>query len=84
VIADGVVKGGDYGGDGPLGFVPDSLMDDPPATKRALLAACASLLEEIDFIHLLLAHGGPLVGDGRERLQELVDAGGRTAFEYEA
>ncbi|HEX4186823.1 MAG TPA: hypothetical protein VHY83_02890 [Solirubrobacteraceae bacterium] len=84
VIADGVVKGGDYGADGPLGFVPDSLMDDPPATKRALLAACASLLEEIDFTHLLLAHGGPLVGDGRERLQELVDAGGRTAFESQA
>jgi hypothetical protein len=81
VIADGVVRAGPYGQDGPLGFVPDSLMDDPPATKRALLASCSGLLEEVDFDHLLLAHGGPVIGSGRERLQELVDAGGRTAFE---
>src|SRR5450759_1149672 len=81
VIADGVVRGGPYGGEGPLGFVPDSLMDDPPATKRGLLEACARLLAELDFAHLLLAHGGPVIGDGRELLQELVDAGGRTAFE---
>ena len=81
VIADGVVKGGPQAEDGPLGFVPDSLMDDPPATKRALLASCSILLEELEFTHLLLAHGGPVVGDGRRRLQELVDAGGRTAFE---
>jgi hypothetical protein len=81
VIADGVVRGGTYGEDGPLGFVPDSLMDDPPGTKRGLLAACSSLLEELDFSHLLLAHGGPVIGNGRELLQELVDEGGRTAFE---
>jgi hypothetical protein len=81
VLADGVVRGGPYGQDGPLGFVPDSLMDDPSATKRALLAACAGLLEELDFSHILLAHGGPVLGNGRERLQELVDRGGHTAFE---
>ena len=81
VIADGVVKHGPSTEDGPLGFVPDSLMDDPPATKRALLSACSILLEELEFTHLLLAHGGPVVGDGRRRLQELVDTGGRTAFE---
>jgi glyoxylase-like metal-dependent hydrolase (beta-lactamase superfamily II) len=81
VLADGVVRGGPHGGDDLLGFVPDSLMDDPPATKRGLLCACAALLEELDFVHLLLAHGGPLIDDGRERLQELVDAGGRAAFE---
>lgn len=81
VIADGVVRGGAYGQSGPLGFVPNSLMDDPPATKRGLLAACARLLTELDFDHLLLAHGGPVIGDGRELLQDLVDCGGRTAFE---
>jgi len=81
VIADGVVRGGPYGQGGPLGFVPDSLMDDPAATKHGLLAACARLLAEVDFEHLLLAHGGPVIGDGRELLQELVDSGGRTAFE---
>jgi hypothetical protein len=81
VIADGVVRGGPYGQGGPLGFVPDSLMDDPLGTKRGLLAACARLLAEVDFEHLLLAHGGPVIGNGRELLADLVDSGGRTAFE---
>lgn len=81
VIADGVVRGGRQGQDGPLGFVPDSLMDDPPATKRGLLDALARLLRELDFEHVLLAHGGPVIGDGRTQLQELLDSGGRTAFE---
>lgn len=81
VIADGVVKGGPHGADGALGFVPDSLMDDPPQTKRGLLAACERLLSELDFEHLLLAHGGPVIGDGRALLADLVDSGGRTAFE---
>jgi hypothetical protein len=80
-LADGVVLGGPGGLEGKLGFVPDSLMDDPPATKRGLLAACEGLLAEHDFSHLLLAHGGPVIGDGREQLQELIDSGGRTAFE---
>jgi hypothetical protein len=81
LIADGVVRGGPHGQDGSLGFVPDSLMDDPPATKRGLLASCQRLLDDLDFQHLLLAHGGPALGDGRALLQDLVDAGGRTAFE---
>jgi hypothetical protein len=81
VLADGVVRGGGHEQGGPLGFVPDSLMDDPPATKRGLLAACARLLDELDFEHLLLAHGEPVIGDGRDQLRELVDSGGRTAFE---
>jgi hypothetical protein len=81
LFADGLVRGGVYGGDGPLGFVPDSLMDDPPKTKRGLLDGFERLLDEHEFEHLLLAHGGPVTGDGRERLHELVEAGGRTAFE---
>ncbi len=80
-IADGVVRGGPPGEGGPIGFVPDSLMDDPPATKRGLLDAYGRLLDQLEFEHLLLAHGGPVLGDGRELLQDLVDSGGRTAFE---
>lgn len=80
-LADGVVLGGPAGAEGKLGFVPDFLMDEPEQTKRGLLAAYERLLAELDFEHLLLAHGGPLIGDGRQRLQELVDVGGRTAFE---
>jgi len=79
-IADGVVLGGRRGTSGLLGFVPDALMDEPEQTKQGLLGAYSRLLDELDFEHLFLAHGGPLIGDGRARLQELVDHGGRTAF----
>jgi hypothetical protein len=80
-FADGLVRGSPLRTDGPLGFVPDVLMDDPPATKRSLLAAFARLLDELHFEHVLLAHGDPLIGDGRVQLEELVATGGRTAFE---
>jgi glyoxylase-like metal-dependent hydrolase (beta-lactamase superfamily II) len=80
-FADGIVRGGADGGNGKLGFVPDSLMDDPPATKRALLEGLERLLEEVAFENVLLAHGAPLIGDGREQVLELLAAGGRTAFE---
>jgi hypothetical protein len=81
VFADGLVRGGPPGGPGPLGFVPDFLMDEPQRTKEALLGALGRLLDELDFEHLLLAHGGPVISDGRELLRELIESGGRTAFE---
>jgi glyoxylase-like metal-dependent hydrolase (beta-lactamase superfamily II) len=80
-FADGIVRGGPQGQTGPVGFVPDMLMDDPPQTKQQLLEAFERLLVELDFEHLLLAHGGPVTGDGRAQLQEFVSDGGRTAFE---
>lgn len=80
-LADGAVLGGPHGAENLLGFVPDSLMDEPSQTKQGLLDAYARLLSELGFEHLLLAHGGPLIGDGRARLRDLVDCGGRTAFE---
>ena len=69
-IADGVVRDGD----GPLTFVPDFLMgDDPEAVKRGLEAAYTRILDlDVDFDHLLLAHGQPWLGGAREALRELV------------
>jgi hypothetical protein len=72
-VADGVVRIGEAGrGDGPLGFVPDSLLADEPEqvepVKQGLRAACRRLCE-LDWDTLLLAHGLPLVGDGRDRLR---------------
>lgn len=80
LFADAVVRGGS----GVLGFVPDELMDDPPNTKAGILASCRRILDDprIAFRHLLLAHGGPVMDDGRALLEELVDSGGRTAFEF--
>ena len=52
----------------PLGFVPDQLMDDPEGTKQGLRDAYHRLLE-LDFDLLLLAHGDPVVGGGKETLR---------------
>jgi hypothetical protein len=65
LIADTVIN---YGG---LQFVPDNLMgDDPEAEKRDMRQTFGRLAEELDFEHLLLAHGEPIPGEGRERLRE--------------
>jgi hypothetical protein len=56
---------------GPVGFVPDGLMDEPEKTKDGLLNAYRGLLER-DFDHLLFAHGEPLVGGGHAALKEFV------------
>ena len=64
--ADGVVN---MRADGALGFVPDRLMDDPEQTKERLRAAYRKLLE-LDFELLLLAHGQPVIGSGKEALRE--------------
>jgi hypothetical protein len=70
-FADGLVR---MPPDGPLGFVPDGLLgDDPEGVKRGLLEAFRALAP-LSPEHLLLAHGLPVVGDGRRALAEF--AGG--------
>ncbi|MDX6642542.1 MAG: hypothetical protein QOD76_504 [Solirubrobacteraceae bacterium] len=69
-LADGLVRWPDD--DGPLSFVPDELIGDhPDAVRRGLLEAFTRLLE-LDFDHLLLAHGGP-VEDGKAALRKFVE-----------
>jgi hypothetical protein len=69
-IADGVTN---YDG---LGFFADSLLgDDPEAEKERLRDGFARLAEEVDFDHLLFAHGTPIVGDGREQLRRFAAGG---------
>jgi len=62
-----------------IGWVTDSLMDDPEETKAGLLQAFSEVLDDYEFEHLLLAHGLPLVGNGRSELERLLSEGGRTA-----
>ena len=65
-VADGVLRKGEGG----LEMMPDSLLgDDPDAVRAALGKAFARLAEELDFDHLLLAHGDPVLGDAREQLR---------------
>jgi hypothetical protein len=64
-IADTVIN---YGG---IQFVPDHLMgDDPEAEKRDIKQTLGRLADELEFEHLLLAHGMPIANEGRERLRE--------------
>ena len=62
-----------------IGWVLDSLMDEPERTKDGLLQAFSEVLENYEFDHLMLAHGLPLIGNGRAELEQLVREGGRTA-----
>jgi hypothetical protein len=68
VCADGVVRSRQSGR---LAFVSDSLMDDPVQTREKLRDAYRGLLD-LDFDVLLLAHGNPVVGDGKEALRAFV------------
>ncbi|HWF75077.1 MAG TPA: hypothetical protein VG186_17140 [Solirubrobacteraceae bacterium] len=63
--ADGVVR---WTGEDELAFVPDALMDEPERTKAGLRDAYRRLLA-LDFDHLLLAHGHPITGEGKDSLR---------------
>ena len=55
-------------GDGPLGFAPDGWYgDDPEPAKARVVVACRPLLA-LNFRHLLLTHGEPIVDGGKEAL----------------
>jgi hypothetical protein len=70
-VADAVIHYGDE-----LTFVPDRYMGDAEAEKRGIRAGLARLAERLEFEHLLVAHGDPIPGDGRERLVAFARAEG--------
>ena len=52
--------------EGKIGFVPDFLLgDDPSAIKAGIRDKFLQICNQLDFDHLLFAHGDPLVGDGK-------------------
>jgi hypothetical protein len=64
-IADTVLEDG-----GELNWMPDYCFGDAETERRSIRAGLARLAGEVEFSHLLLAHGSPFSGDGRERLRE--------------
>ena len=72
--ADGVVRWS--APDAPLAFVPDFLLGDDPERVRRGLRDSYSRLLDVDFDHLLLAHGLPAVGEGKEELRGFAEAAG--------
>jgi hypothetical protein len=68
-VADSVTHYGDE-----LKLVPDQFMDDPEAESRGIREGLARLVDQLEFEHLLLAHGTPIAGEGRERLREFARA----------
>ena len=68
-IADTVLSN-----DGRLEFMPDMCFGDREAEQRSIREGLARLAEQLDFRHLLLAHGPPVPDQGRERLREFAAA----------
>jgi glyoxylase-like metal-dependent hydrolase (beta-lactamase superfamily II) len=48
-------------------------MGDDAATVRAGLRESLRRLLDLDFDHLLFAHGDPLIGGGKRALRQFVD-----------
>ena len=68
-FADAIVR---WEEGGPIGFVPDGLIgDDPEAVKSGLRENLRALLD-LDFDTLLMAHGAPIVGSGRQALSDFL------------
>jgi hypothetical protein len=67
-FADGVARPRGGG----LRFMPGILLGDDPAAVRAGLRESLRRLLDLDFDHLLFAHGAPLIGGGKEALRAFV------------
>ncbi|HKY59971.1 MAG TPA: hypothetical protein VJP59_03075 [Gemmatimonadota bacterium] len=59
-------------GRGPLGYAPDGWYGDDPEPAKARVVEAARALLALDFRHLLLTHGEPIVEDGKEALKAFV------------
>ena len=68
-VADSFIRYGDE-----IGFVPDYLMgEDPEDIKQRTKARFLELCDQVDFDHLIFAHGTPIVGGARDSLRRFCD-----------
>jgi hypothetical protein len=56
---------------GEVGFVPDGLIGDEPEPVKERIRERAAALAQLEFSHLLFAHGAPLLERGRAALAEV-------------
>ena len=55
--------------------MPDHLIGDDPERTKELLRHGYGRLLELEFDTILLAHGEPVVGGGKEALKKFVEGG---------
>jgi hypothetical protein len=60
--------------EGRLEFMPDGCFDDLAGEQRSIRGGLGRLAAELEFSHLLLAHGAPIPDSGRARLREFAAA----------
>lgn len=70
IIADSVIR--DPGPD--LSFVPDRYLGEDAAEEKARLRAGLRTLLDLEFDHLMFAHGAPWIGGAKAALREFVQA----------
>ena len=68
-VADAVMRV-----NGELALVPDQYMDDAGVERPQLIEGMQRLVDTVDFDHLLLAHGDPVLGDGRDQLRAVLSS----------
>lgn len=69
-IADGIVRDAN----GALMFVPDEMLGEKPEEIRQGLKAAYARLLDLEFDHLLFAHGMPWLGGGKAALRAFVES----------
>ena len=60
-------------GDGPLGYAPEGWYGNDPEPAKARVVEAGRALLVLDFRHLLLTHGEPMVDAGKEALRVFLE-----------
>jgi hypothetical protein len=60
-------------GEGPLGYAPDGWYGDDPEPAKARVVEAGGALLALDFRHLLLTHGEPIVDEGKDALRAFLE-----------
>ncbi len=74
-IADSFIRYPDSDGNRAIGFVPDDLIgENAESVKVETRTRFLQLCDDLDFDHLLFAHGEPVIGGGKQDLRAFCEA----------